>query len=53
MPHSEVPTERELEAFAAVYRFILDRHLRQETAPASRPDDAKEKSQFRAASSIP
>ena len=46
---------RELESLAAVYRFVLDRHLKQETAPSSRPDDAKEKprDEFRAASSIP
>ena len=52
---SEIPDERELETLAAVYRYVLDRHLKQETAPESRPDDAKEKpeDEFRAATSIP
>ena len=52
---SEAPDERELETLAAVYRYVLDRHLKQETAPSSRPDDAKEKprDEFRAKSSIP
>jgi hypothetical protein len=36
--------ERELEALAAVYRFVLDCHKkRKEAAPASRADGAKEK----------
>lgn len=49
------PDARELETLAAVYRYVLDRHLKQETAPESRPDDAKEKprDEFRAATSIP
>ena len=49
------PDARELEALAAVYRYVLDRHLEQETAPESRPADAKEKpeDEFRAATSIP
>ena len=52
---SEAPNPRELEALAAVYRYVLDRNLKQETAPESRPDDAKEKleDEFRAATSIP
>jgi hypothetical protein len=49
------PDARELETLAAVYRYVLDRNLKQETAPESRPDDAKEKpkDEFRAATSIP
>ena len=52
---SEIPDERELETLAAVYRYVLDRHLKQEAAPSSRPDAAKEKTrdEFRAKSSIP
>ncbi len=54
-PRLKGPDARELETLAAVYRYVLDRNLKQETAPESRPDDAKEKprDEFRAATSIP
>lgn len=53
--HPETPCERELSVLANVYRFILDCHLRQETAPVSRLDDAKgdRDHELRAAPNIP
>ncbi len=36
--------ESELNALAAAYRFILDRHERKKAAPASRPEDAERRS---------
>jgi hypothetical protein len=56
IPRPDVTPERELEALAAAYRFVLDCHKRKEEAAlASRSDGEKEKSndELRAESSIP
>ncbi len=47
--------EHELEALAAVYRFILDRHNEKVAAYGSRPKDAKGRAKdgFRAGPTIP
>ncbi len=41
-PRPDATPKGELNALAAVYRFILDCHAKKETAPESRPDAGKE-----------
>lgn len=40
-PCPDALSEAELSTLAAVYRFLLDCHTKNEAAPVSRPDDAK------------
>jgi hypothetical protein len=52
-PRPDATPEVELDALAAVYRFILDCHERKKAAPASRPDDAERSSSDGARTIIP
>lgn len=51
-PLPDVTPKAELNALAAVYRFILDSHAKKEATPESRPDDAKGSQHDRAKTSI-
>ena len=39
-PRADATSESEAAALAAVYRFLLDRHAKKETAHPGGPDDA-------------
>jgi len=41
-PSADATPEGEASALAAVYRFLLDRHVKQEAARPGGPHDAKE-----------
>ena len=41
-PRADATSESETAALAAVYRFLLDRHVKQEAARPGGPHDAKE-----------
>jgi hypothetical protein len=56
IPRPDATPQRELEALASVYRFILDCHKRKEAALASGADGAKQENsddELRAESGIP
>ncbi len=51
-PRPDTTPESELNALAAVYRFILDCKAKKEAAPASRSDDAMKGSKHDRATGI-